>query len=286
MNNILICGAHSFVAKGLKELLNEIGYNVDNFSRGKESRDNNNIYGNYLEIHNNKYLKETYDVAINYAILKDGTCETNIKYIQSLITLCKKHHVKKLIHFSSIMVYDHELKSINEKSPIETIDGTNKKGYGTFKIAVDQYLLSIKQTLPFELILVRPGYVLADDRPCPFIKKLPLGFNLIKGNKKSKQPIVKRDDIHKAIIRIIEKKVNLSVYHFFPNNNMTKYKFAKQIVRGKIITLPKCIFKNIPLFLSNIGIIHKSLYSRFEGMYIESNFSSEITEKELNIKFK
>lgn len=285
MNNILICGAHSFVATGLKELLSKMGYNVDNFSRGKESRDNN-IYGNYLEIHNNKYLKETYDVVINYAILKDGTCEANIKYIQSLITLCKTHHVKKLIHFSSIMVYDHELKNVNEKSPIETIDGTNKKGYGTFKIAVDQYLLSIKQTLPFELILVRPGYVLADDRPCPFIKKLPFGFYFIKGNRKSKQPIVKRDDIHKAIIRIIERKVNLSVYHFFPNNNMTKYKFAKQIVRGKIFTLPKCIFKNIPLFLSNIGIIPKSLYSRFEGMYTESIFSSEITEKELNIKFK
>jgi hypothetical protein len=134
-------------------------------------------------------------------------------------------------------------------------------------------------------VLVRPGYVLADDRPCPFIKKLPLGFSVIKGNKKSKQPIVRREDIHQALLKIIETEHNLGVYHFFPNNGMTKYRYAKRTVGGMILTMPKWLFKNVPLLMCKIGLMPKALYSRFEGMYIESDFSSELTEEKLNLKF-
>lgn len=284
MSKILVCGGHSFVGKGLCGLLNLHNWSVDVFSRGKETRIENVIFGNYFTMLHNPFLYGDYDIVINLAVIKDGTVNNNIDYIRSLVEFCKMHHVKKLIHFSSIMVYNYQLKDIDEDTPIETLENTRKKGYGEFKIAVDQYLYSERETLPFELILVRPGYVLGDNRPCPFIKKLPFGITVIKGDKHSKQPIIQRESIHNAIIQIIGIEKNRFVYHLFPNNGMTKYEYAKQ-AGGYVLSLPKFLFDGIPAILCKIGIMPKSLYSRFEGMYIESNFSSKQTEEMLNLKF-
>ena len=134
--------------------------------------------------------------------------------------------------------------------------------------------------------MVRPGYVLADNRPAPFIKRLPFGINVILGNKRSKQPIVRREDIHKALVKIIETEKNLPVYHLFQNNDITKYAFAKQMVGGLILTLPKAIFERIPYLMMKLHIIKPSLYSRFDGMYNYNVASSEMTEKKLKIQFK
>jgi len=66
---------------------------------------------------------------------------------------------------------------------------------------------------------------------------------------------------------------------------MTKYRYAKLLGYKHIIVMPKLIFKYVPLLLRKIEIMPKSLYSRFDGMYIESDFSSERTEDKLSIKF-
>ena len=282
---VLLCGATSFVAQGILPKLQETGCEVECFSRGVEGREGNVVRGSYLSISNNQQLANHYDVVINYAVIKDGTVESNLQYIKSLIQMCKDKAVKKLIHFSSVMTYGYHVGRIDENTPIEKLEETWKKGYGEFKIAVDQYLLSIKDSLPFEIVLVRPGYVLADNRPCPFIKPLPFGFTLIKGDSKSKQPIVKRDDIHEAIIKIIEIEDNLPVYHFFPNDGMTKYRFAKQLGYKYLLPMPRAIFKMLPWLMMKLGIMPKAMYSRFDGMYNECVFSSELTEKKLNIKF-
>ena len=281
IHNILICGGSSFVAQGFKELLEKQGYHVDTFSRGS----NSSVCGQYVDIDQNKGLAAQYDTVVNFAVLKDDTVENNVLYTKSLIKMCREHGVKKLIHFSTIMNYAYDEKLVSEKTPIENLAKTDKKGYAEIKIAVDEYLLSVKETLPFELVLVRPGYVLADNRPCPFIKRLPLGFSIIKGNKKSKQPIVKRNEIHQALLKIIETENNDEVYHFFPNNGMTKYRYAKETVGGVVLTLPKWLFKGLPALFCRMGIIPKSLYSRFAGMYIESDFSSKLTEEKLKIRF-
>lgn len=285
MIKILLCGASSFVATGVEDVMRNIGIVADMFSRGNESRNGDIIYGKYIDIASNKFLNDNYDIVINFAVLKDDTVENNIRYIKSLLKLCAEKNVKKLIHFSTIMNYNYHLRSINEKTDIETLKNTSKRGYAEIKIAVDNYLLLVKDSLPFELILVRPGYVLADNRPCPFIKPLRCGFAIIKGNKKSRQPIVKREDIHEALIKIINIGNNDVVYHFFPNDKMTKYRYAKLLGYKHIIVMPKLIFKYVPLLLMKIGIMPKSLYSRFDGMYIESDFSSERTEDKLSIKF-
>lgn len=285
MSKILICGATSFVAKGLVEILRNKGHEIDLFSRGDVIKNGNVITGDYLTIANNEFLSPEYDSVVNYAVIKDGTVESNLQYIKSLVKMCQDKGVKKLIHFSSVMAYGYHVGMINENTPIETLEETWKKGYGAFKIGVDQYLMSVRGTLPFEVVFVRPGYVLADNRPCPFIKPLPIGFTLIKGDSKSKQPIVKREDIHEAILKIIETDDNLPVYHFFPNDGMTKYRFAMQMGYKRLIPMPRLLFKYLPWLMMKMGIMPKAMYSRFDGMYNECDFSSELTEKKLGIKF-
>lgn len=274
---ILICGATSFVAKGFKELLIQQGFDVDTFGRKD---------GSYLEIDKNPMLADSYEAVVNFAVLKDQNIENNVSYMKSLVEMCKQKHVKKLIHFSSIMVYSYHLGKLDENSPIDTVANTMMEGYGKIKIACDEFLNSIKQSLPFEVVMVRPGYVLADNRPAPFIKRLPCGASVILGNKKSRQPIVKREDIHLALLKIIETDKNLPVYHLFQNNDITKYNFAKQTVGGLILVLPKFIFEGLPRLMMKMGMMKKALYSRFDGMYNYNVASSTMTESKLNIKFK
>lgn len=274
---ILICGATSFVAKGFKELLIQQGFDVDTFGRKD---------GSYLEIDKNPMLADSYEAVVNFAVLKDQNIENNVSYMKSLVEMCKQKHVKKLIHFSSIMVYSYHLGKLDENSPIDTVANTMMEGYGKIKIACDEFLNSIKQSLPFEVVMVRPGYVLADNRPAPFIKRLPCGASVILGNKKSRQPIVKREDIHLALLKIIETDKNLPVYHLFQNNDITKYNFAKQTVGGLILVLPKLIFEGLPRLMMKMRMMKKALYSRFDGMYNYNVASSTMTESKLNIKFK
>lgn len=277
MKKILICGATSFVAKGFKELLIQQGFDVDTFGRKD---------GSYLEIDKNPILADSYEAVVNFAVLKDQNIEDNVSYMKSLVEMCKQKQVKKLIHFSSIMVYSYHLGKLDENSPIDTVANTMMEGYGKIKIACDEFLNSVKQFLPFEVVMVRPGYVLADNRPAPFIKRLPCGVSVILGNKKSRQPIVKREDIHLALLKIIETDKNLPVYHLFQNNDITKYNFAKQTVGGLILVLPKFIFEGLPRLMMKMGLIKKALYSRFDGMYNYNVASSTMTELKLNIKFK
>ena len=277
MKKILICGATSFVAKGFKELLIQQGFDVDTFGRKD---------GSYLEIDKNPLLADSYEAVVNFAVLKDQNIEDNVSYMKSLVEMCKQKQVKKLIHFSSIMVYSYHLGKLDENSPIDTVANTMMEGYGKIKIACDEFLNSVKQSLPFEVMMVRPGYVLADNRPAPFIKRLPCGVSVILGNKKSRQPIVKREDIHLALLKIIETDKNLPVYHLFQNNDITKYNFAKQTVGGLILVLPKFIFEGLPRLMMKMGLMKKALYSRFDGMYNYNVASSTMTESKLNIKFK
>jgi nucleoside-diphosphate-sugar epimerase len=281
-NRILVCGNHSFVATGLMEKLIINSFGVDGFTRGDEKRNVNQVSGNVLEISKNSFLSEEYDVVINMIVLKDQGIEENIAFVKELVELCKIKKVKRLIHFSSIMVYDNNEAFIDETTEIEK--NTFKTGYGAVKIAVDYYLMSLTN-LPFSISFIRPGYVLAVDRPCPFVKKLPFGITIVKGDKNSKQPIVKRDDIHQALLNMITYDPNQSVYLFVPNIEMTKYDYAKEHFGGILVPLPKWFILGFSKLFLRMNLIKKSFYVRIEGMYIESKYNSKKTEEALTIKF-
>lgn len=285
MAKILILGARSFVGKGLPELLGRHNHVVHMFSHGDCRRENKYIWGDYLQLSSCAFWDEQYDIVINLVVLKDRSVDDNIQYIHSLIDFCHTHHVKKLIHFSSIMVYNYGELVVSEQTPIARSSETYMQGYGLIKIAVDEYLLTHCHDFNAELVLVRPGYVLADNRPCPFIINLPLGIHLIKGDKRSKQPIVLREDIHRALAAIIATEHNNPIYHFFPSDGMTKLRYAQQTVGGVVLTMPKWLFERIPYALAKLHVIPWSLYSRFQGMYIYSDFRSVQTEQKLQIHF-
>jgi nucleoside-diphosphate-sugar epimerase len=283
MTKVLIIGSSSFVASGLGSILIGAGFEVDYFTRGSvERKEGNKISGNILELASNVNFNDKYDIVINFVILKDNGTKENIEYITSLIDFCKQKNVKQFIYFSSIMVYANNEPFINEKTDIESL--TYKKGYGEVKIEVDKYLLE-QRNLPFKVSLVRPGYVLAEGRPCPFVKKLPLSISIIKGNRKSVQPIVKREDIHKALLNMIQLNSAELVYLFTPSTQTTKYEFAKQHFGGIILSLPKWLILGTSRLFLKLKVISPSLFVRVEGMYIESKYDSTYTEKVLNIKF-
>jgi nucleoside-diphosphate-sugar epimerase len=285
MKTVLLLGTSSFVGKGLYDKLTAKQYMIDCFVRGEEeSRIGNHVLGNIVDITSNPFFRESYDTVINLAYIKKVTFEQTLNYIKALIEFCKNHHVNILIHFSSISVYDAKSRYINEASRIDICN--KNEDYKEIKIAVDEYLLSVHKLLPFELIFIRPGFVIAEDRQVPYIKQLPLGISIIKGNKRSKTPVVRREDIHKALLTIMENESNREVYLFLPSDNITKYQYAKINKKCRlIITLPEWLFKGLPFLLFRLRIISLSLYRRFESMYIKTFFDSRQTEEKLKIKF-
>lgn len=287
MNKILILGATSFVANGFVDLLDKERYLYDTFSRGnKPSRNGNIICGKYIDIDTNHELASEYDTVVNFAVLKDGSVEDNVKYLKSLVKMCEEHGVKKLIHFSSIMVYNRQNKMIDEDTPIESSKTTFMKGYGVIKIATDEYLTSIMDSVPFEIIRVRPGFVLASGMNCPFIKHLFGSISIILGNRASTNPIVRREDIHRALVCILKTEKNLPIYLFYPNDRMTKYKYAQKTVGGLILTLPQWLFNGLPYKMAKMHLMSWALYSRFEGMFTSTAYTSYKTEQVLKIKFQ
>lgn len=279
---ILILGSSSFVAKGLSEKMEAQGFEVDCFSRGKENKINNIIYGDVYDLCNNTHLKNHYDYIINFIVIKDKGEIENIAFIKQLIAFSTQVNVKQLLHFSSIMVYDNNEKYINEYTEIEK--NTFKKGYGAHKIAVDAYLESLNN-LPFQLSFIRPSYVLSAEREAPFIKKLPFGFTILKGHSKAIMPIVKRDTIHEALMAIVNLNTNEKVYLFLPNGNATKIDYAKEIGHKNIITMPKWLVLGGAKMATQLKLIPKSFFVRIEGMFIESTYDSTKTEHVLKLKF-
>ena len=282
MKKILILGHRSFVATGLYELLKEKQLDVTCFSRGKEGRENDIVTGDVYQLPYNIHLRTTYDVVINFILIKNGSLQENIAYTEALIRFCKERGVKHLVHLSSIMVYENGIRIIDEQTRIES--DTLKRGYGQAKIEVDRYLTNLKD-LPFSITLVRPGYVLAQDRPCPFVKRLPLGISLILGDKKSIQPMVRREDIHTALLNMINGDRFDPVFLFTPNESVTKYAYAKQLFGGMVVSLPRSFILGAAGLLKRLGMIKADLYVRVEGMYIRSVYNSSFTQKRLNTKF-
>jgi nucleoside-diphosphate-sugar epimerase len=297
---ILICGHRSFVAAGLYEKLDEAGCEVDCFSRGKEERDGNEITGDVFEMSSNKYLDSTYDMVLNFILVKDESIERNLAYIKELVAFCKSRSVNRLIHISSLMVYANDQALVDENTEIKK--NSDKEGYAAIKIETDGYLDSLKD-ITFQIAFLRLGYVIAENRPIPYVLPLAFGFALIKGGKKSKEPVVDRGDVHQGIINLIRQQeatgdsgssdrsandfgnTDKRVLLFFSSENKTKYQYASERFDYRYLFIPKWLVLNTAQLLKSAGILSKAFYKRVEGMYVETIYDSTETEEFLNIKF-
>lgn len=202
--NVLLCGYRCFAARGLVKLLQSEGHKVVCFSRGGIARDGDIVTGSVFEIHENPYLKESFDTVINFILLQGESVEDNIEYIKKLIKFCDNHSVNHLIHISSCSAYRNNAKHINENSPIET-KPSRKGPYGAIKAAQEIY---ITEHAPNGLKIshLRPGLILANGMG-GYIGgvglRLPWNTILGLGNAKSQLPLVTRDAVNRAVLYLI-----------------------------------------------------------------------------------
>jgi len=283
---ILILGSRSFAATGLYELLSDAGFEVTCFNRGEEAIMGNFVSGNVLDLQNNKYLNNKFDIVINYIILKDKDATSNLEYIKTVVRFCKENKVKHLIQISSISVYPNNAKIINEHSAIE--DDIHSKGsYAAVKIAVDKYLLTVKDP-ELHVSFVRPGFIVSegvDASLSGIIEHLPFGINVLLGNKDSILPTVKRESLHKAILQILKSSSIEPVYLILSNPSETKFKFVKDRNINQVVFLPKAITLFVARLLTLIRVFNKNQFNQIAGLFKTTYFDCSHTKQVLKIEF-
>ncbi len=287
MGKVLICGQRSFVATGFLETLLKAGINYDCFSRGNENRSGNEVFGNVMNLSDNKFLDKEYDAVVNFIILKNSSVEDNLAYAKSLLDFCKLHRVKRLIQISSVSVYPNEAEYVDEQSEIEA-NYKSKGGYASIKVAVDHFLMD-NPVEGLSVSFVRPGYVYArhhePSKAGIVISKF--GMNVLLGDKKTTLPLVCRNDIHEALVRILQSDRIKPVYLLLNKNRLegTKYNFVAQQWNIKPYSLPYGLFMGLAKMLRKFRVFKLHHYLKVVGLFKRTWYNSEMTEKELGISF-
>ena len=277
IKKVLICGDHSFVAKGLPELLQNGGIEVTCFSRGKEIKSGCRIFGDVYKITENKYLSSDYDAVINFIFIKNRTIQENETYLKELYRFCTKKNVRYLFHISSISVYKNDEKIISETTEIES-NTENKGSYAAIKVATDLYLSKI-ETDACKVVFLRPGFVVSNEIRFPFAgiaKLLPFNYCLLLGNKKTTLPIIERVELHNKIVSILKlDKIDL-VYLLLGNKSCTKFEYVKSISNRKILLLPKYLVVSLAKCLKFLRIINQKQFQQIKGLFKESQYQNSL----------
>lgn len=281
---ILICGHKSFVATGLTDAIDKAGLSYDCFSRGEVKRNGNVVSGPVLDMLFNMELGQ-YDTVINFILIKDKTVEDNIAYVKSLLAFCKDRGVKHLIQISSISAYPNTAEVVTEDSPIET-DYHNKVGYAGVKVAVDNYLMN-HPIEGLQVIFVRPGFIYTKNHE---ISKFGIvvskfGLNVLLGDRNTTLPLISREKIHDALLKIILSSEKKNVYLLLnpDRKDGTKYNFVKRQWNIKPICLPQWPFMLVANTLKWIGVLKKNHYLKIVGLFKNTWFDSRETERTLGI---
>lgn len=202
---ILVCGHRAFAAKGLPELLRSAGHTVSTFSRGPVGQDGDAITGPVDQMHENPHLDQPFDTVINYILLKDDPIDKNNAFITSLVECCKRRNVKHLVHLSSVSVYSGDIDRIVEEAQVETVPD-RKGSYGSLKVATDIHLSRIAPA-ELRLSMVRPGFILGLGLMDPIIGMAMRFLNnrlLVLGDAKNQLPVVTREQVNEAILKIVD----------------------------------------------------------------------------------
>lgn len=285
MKKILICGQRSFVASGLAEKMEAEGFDIETFSRGEQRKNGRDIFGNVFQMGENPHFSEIYETVINFIIIKNGGVEKNLQYIESLHKFCEKHKVRRLIQISSISVYPNTVSYVDEDSPIET-NPDAKGGYASIKVAVDNWLMI--QNKSYQVVYVRPGYIISDDKHVSLVGILkPFGskFGLLLGNKTTSLPLVKKDLIHESLIKIANEENPSEVYLLLENRDGKKIDLVKRQFHGKVIKLPKDITIAVAKVLKAIGVFKYRHYQQVLGLFKDTYYDSSETEYKLQMSF-
>ena len=284
MKKILVCGHRSFVATGLAEKIAKAGFEVHTFTRGTEKRESNAISGDVYRMDENPFLADEYDAVINFIIIKDSTVEENLKFAASLHRFCEKNGVQRLYQISSISAYPNLAHYVDETSEIEK-DYTLKGGYASVKVAVDHYLM--EQEHRYELSFIRPGFIVCGGQQMSLAGIVkPMGpIGLLLGNRKTALPLIERDVLHTAIIRILQAEKKQGVYLLLENMRGTKHDFAKRYYGKRTICMPKSLTMLAAKILKAVGAFKARHISQIEGLFKDTFFDASETEYTLQMSF-
>jgi nucleoside-diphosphate-sugar epimerase len=111
-------------------------------------------------IEENEYLFEDIDIVFHLATFggnKDTCDRINVGGTRSVINLCQKHHIKRLVFFSSVAVTGPSIaEGLNESAPYKPQHESN---YANAKIEAEKLFLSLPDSAELEWTIVRPTYV-------------------------------------------------------------------------------------------------------------------------------
>jgi len=203
---VLLCGERAFAARGLGEALRKDGCSVTGFSRGEPGRIGETVNGAADQIHLNAYLYSTYDTVVNFIVLKGRDRQENLAYLRSLLSMCKDHSVKHLVHISSMSVYPDGAGLITERTAVRNDPTKPPFTYADLKTATDAYL---RQHVPAELrlSLLRPAYILGEgmDDPIGSIGRVISAERLlVLGRPNRPRPLISRSVLHAALRRLVQ----------------------------------------------------------------------------------
>ena len=284
MSTILICGHRAYAVRGLKSVFERQGHTVLEFSRGEVKREGNTITGPVIELDANPMFKEKIDVVINFILLQNSTVKENEEYINALLRFCAVHSVKRLVQISSISSYPNDASQIKENTPIENRVEL-KGGYGLIKATVDNLLENSRQTVPFEIVFVRPGYIVAADNPHPFkgiAKFFGSKLAILIGDKKATLPCIHRDVLHQCLAEIAIQENPLPVYLLVEGENETKYSYFRSQSQALVIPLPKWIFFLGADIAKALHLLKERHVCMIKGAFKINGFDNTLTKSRLN----
>lgn len=202
---ILVLGSGSFAARGLVEQLAACGHDVVTFHRGKTGCAGSRIFGSVMDLCRHPHLRETFDVVINYVVLKGESLEQNGRFIDELLRYCEQCNAGHLIHISSVSVYAASVRHVVEDAEVEQ-DAGKKGSYGALKVLQDLHLQQ-RKCRELRVSYVRPGFILGSGLANPVVGmavRLGGGFVLQLGSGKNVVPITTRKLVSKAVSRLAE----------------------------------------------------------------------------------
>jgi nucleoside-diphosphate-sugar epimerase len=179
---VLVIGASGFVGTRLIEKLTlEEGANViglvNNWNKAVwVCRTTAELHqGDIRNIGKNEYLFKDIDIVFHLATFggnKDTTDQINVGGTRSVINMCQKHNIKRLVFFSSVAVNGPTItEGLNESAPYKPEYENN---YANSKIEAEKLFLSMTDSAELEWAIIRPTYVWGLNSPNFTLKQIQM----------------------------------------------------------------------------------------------------------------
>ena len=144
--------------------------------------------------------------------------EGNVEITRNMVNACleQETYIKRFVYLSSIVAAG---SSKTEKPMIESDDCTPFTWYGKSKYESEQYILSLKDQLPFTIL--RPGAVYGprDYAMYESFKFCRTGFNILLGDSDNFGSVIHIDDLICGIMQAAESGKTIGEIYFLANDD-------------------------------------------------------------------